>query len=105
MVTVIAVLTAAQTHPCLTCLLLDSLRNSSVFASILLYNPNCLILELFEATETSLDIVLMTHHSERDEYFFFFGGPTPGLYPRCPASRCCLVQLFFVKGGNANCHF
>lgn len=57
-VTVIAVDTAAQAHPCLICLLRDSRRNSSVLASMLLYNPNCLILESFEETEPSLVMVI-----------------------------------------------
>lgn len=42
MVTVIAVEMAAQAQPCLICRFLDSLRNSSVRESMLLYRPNCL---------------------------------------------------------------
>lgn len=62
-VTVIAVDTAAQAHPCRICLFLDNLKNSSVLASIDLYNPNWLSLELV-VVDSPLDI-LNSHHYTR----------------------------------------
>lgn len=59
-VTVIAVEIAAQAHPCLICLRLDDLRNSSVLASIVLYNPNWRIREAVDVTEPSLDMIHVT---------------------------------------------
>lgn len=64
-VTVIAVEMAAHAHPCFICRFLDSLRNSSVLASMVLYSPNCLKRELeLVVTEPSLDIVIVdvSHH-------------------------------------------
>ncbi|CAD0198539.1 unnamed protein product [Chrysodeixis includens] len=63
-----AVEIAAHAHPCRICRFLDDRRNSSVLASIVLYNPNCLIRDPLDVTDPSLDM-LPTHHYQYNGLF------------------------------------